>query len=301
MSALPIELLAVLVSGGLCAFLLAWLSGEPWAWLHGRPLPATILAVPVLLAVYVLGRAVSTGVMGIADDRRWRGAQRDDGALNRRVGDAADREWSARLSGRILEAGALWLALSSIVLLGGGWLDWAVGQVAAWIGSTTLAAALGTATALLGLSADTSSGRGVLRSTSPRKETALRIVAPLTVLATLDPRRAPHLDGGRRALPGRRIEVVLRVVLRGARTVRGAARGAPVLLRLRAATPRAPCTEPVKRFLRSVRQDPADSTTLRVCRTSPSSVDGRLEPWGGVRRSRLPRFGPRERSSSRHA
>lgn len=184
---LPIELLGLVAAGAACAFVLAWLSDAPWAWLRTRPLPATILAVPALLGVYVLGRALYTGVTGIADDRPLADA-RDEAARNRRIGDDADREWSARLGGRILEAGTLWLAGSALVLLAGAWLswlEWAIGQAQAWVASTGVAGALGTITALLGKSGTTSSGRGAPRPSSRTQELALRVAAPAAVALTL--------------------------------------------------------------------------------------------------------------------
>jgi hypothetical protein len=170
------DLIALELSGLAAALALGWLMGEPAELLRIYPLPFTVLALPILLLVYVLSRALFTA---------FASPFRTAGPGQPASGDA-DREWWARITGRVLLVAAGWAAASALVLLG----TWLLGGVeerahhALTKAVSAAAAVSGLAAGLLGRSADTSSGRPGPH-TSRWKNLALKLAAPATVASVV--------------------------------------------------------------------------------------------------------------------
>ncbi|WP_242342800.1 patatin-like phospholipase family protein [Anaeromyxobacter terrae] len=174
------EVFAISLSGFAAAVALGWLMGNPSRELLSRPPLFTVLALPLLLLVYVMARALFTALEGPFLSA----------APGRPAPGDADREWWARVTGRVLRVAAAWAAVSTLVLLGtwlvgagveGAYQQLHVRLTGAAAAFTTLA---GLATGLLGKSAETPSGRAG-PSTSPWKAFALRVAAPATVAALI--------------------------------------------------------------------------------------------------------------------
>lgn len=173
------ELVALLVSGGLAALALAWLIDEPWRAMQARPQLFTVVALPILLVLYVLARALFVALVSRVEDTA-------PGTL----GDDAEREWWARMTGRLLTAAAGWAALSGIVLLG-TWVladNWreayeSLSRVRSWIAA--VGGAAGAVAGFLGKSGETSSGRAGGAQASGKKELVLALAAPVAVVCVL--------------------------------------------------------------------------------------------------------------------
>jgi len=141
-----------------------------------RPPLFVVFAVPVLLGLYLLARAlfVAFASLGERDERVTPPTQPPTAWAS------ADREWWARFSGWVLLAAATWVGVSAIVVLGG----WAVCRLdAVWHG---VLAAAGGVTGLissgLGTSAETKGHNHTDRPViSPIKDLALSLVSPLAV------------------------------------------------------------------------------------------------------------------------
>ena len=193
-AALAVEAVAIAVPGALTALFLAWFMGDPWSALLDRPIPMTVLSLPVLLAVYVVARALFVALVSRAED--WGLGE---------LGDDAEREWWARITGRLLMAAAGWAAVSALVLAG-TWLladDWreetlaAMHRLAGWVAA--IGGVAGAISAFLGKSGDTSSGRD--GAGSARKELLLRVGAAVTVACMLVLVAAGAAWLGRAAVP----------------------------------------------------------------------------------------------------
>jgi len=180
LAALAIEAVAIALPGGLVALLLAWILGDPWSALLAQPIVTTVLALPALLVVYVLARALYVALVSRVED--WGLGE---------IGDDAEREWWARITGRLLMAGAGWAALSGLALAGtyllaDGWRDETLEmlhRVAGWVAA--VGGFAGAVAAFLGRSGETSSGRPGAGDGSARKELLLRLAAPITVACVL--------------------------------------------------------------------------------------------------------------------
>lgn len=159
---------AGIVFSGIVASLLLYGMSKSWLpYLHQRPTLYTVLAVPCLLALYLLARVLFVALASLSESIKQRKVAA--GLIN-----DADREWWARLSGWILGLTLLWLAGTSVCLFG-QWLlvegsDWVQAAIAATGG---VAGALG---ALMGSRDDTTPGA---RPPSPLHKLAMGLAAPV--------------------------------------------------------------------------------------------------------------------------
>ncbi|MGC3997972.1 MAG: hypothetical protein QM767_10960 [Anaeromyxobacter sp.] len=177
-----IDALGLVLSGAVIALMLGGLLG---ANLHSQallqPRGVAILAVPALLVAYAIGRALFGAIDSLNED--WvRGTT---------VGDDGDREWWARIIGRVLAAAAVWAVLGVVVLYGMDLLQ------EGWSRLVVLGAggASAVATALLGKGEETGSGRG--SPGSRRRELVMKVVAGVAVACVL-----ALLAGATQALTG---------------------------------------------------------------------------------------------------
>jgi hypothetical protein len=185
------ELVSLLVSGTIAGAILIVLAKWGVDFLAARPSLYVVLALPLLLADYLLARALFVGLAGDRGPTRvetrpiqetWEGAQLARATLDRAD---HDREWWARFSGWLMAIGIAWTVLSAIGVL--------AFDVLARVRTADLRGLLaalggvsGIAAALLGKSGDTKSGRdSAAKSTSRLKEWALLLAAPTFVALLL--------------------------------------------------------------------------------------------------------------------
>lgn len=107
------ELLALVVSGAIAAALLVGMVNWWLAPLYDRPVLFVILAMPLLLALYLLARTLFIAFADVDASHREEARA-----------DEADREWWARLSGWILFIAVSWVVVTAICFLGGYVLEW---------------------------------------------------------------------------------------------------------------------------------------------------------------------------------
>lgn len=162
------ELLGMLVSGAIAALLLCVMAQHWLPYLYERPALYTILAVPCLLALYLLARVLFVAIASVSESGRQRKVA---AAL---VNDA-DREWWARMSGWILGLTLLWMAGTGVCVFG----QWLLVQGKDWVQASIAAAGgiAGTLGALLG-SRD-NSHTTERTAPSPLHKLAMGIAAPL--------------------------------------------------------------------------------------------------------------------------
>ncbi|MQA90740.1 MAG: hypothetical protein GEU90_10955 [Gemmatimonas sp.] len=167
------ELVALVLSGLVGAGVLLFLALNVAPELIRRPVLYVVLAPPILLADYLVSRAVFVALTDI-------GVRISIATTQGSRGDA-DREWWARLSGILLLTGTAWLAFSAIVLL--GW--WLVFRIAV-DGVPMIMAAMGV---ISGLTVAILGKGGVGARGSNRagrmKDWALKLAAPVFVVALL--------------------------------------------------------------------------------------------------------------------
>jgi len=101
------ELLALLISGLVAMGLLVLVVRYCFSFLFNHPDAYVILALPILLGIYLIARALFVGIASLGDSFRQRGSN-----------DDADREWWARLSGWVLLVMTSWTAVTGICLFG---------------------------------------------------------------------------------------------------------------------------------------------------------------------------------------
>jgi hypothetical protein len=214
------DLVALIGSGAAAAAALAWLTGSPLARLFAEPSVlgsalVSVFAFPALLVLYALARALFTGISSAAESLGW----------TRDGGDDADREWWARITGRVLAVAAVWVVGSALVLFGAVVLT---GEAATrwgdpsgkWglSGTGVLGALASAGAALLGRSEDTSSGRGSRAGSSPVKDLLLSVAAPLAiasifVLLAAGTGAAAHAISGADATHAERMTVLAWMIL----------------------------------------------------------------------------------------
>ena len=104
------EFLALVISGALGMALLVVLVRLWFSYLYNHPALYVTLALPLLLSVYLIARALFVGLASLSEStrRRTRPGSSDD----------ADREWWARLSGWLLLVIATWAVVTALSLLG---------------------------------------------------------------------------------------------------------------------------------------------------------------------------------------
>ncbi|MGH8496667.1 MAG: patatin-like phospholipase family protein [Gammaproteobacteria bacterium] len=107
------ELCALVVSGAIAAALLIGMVNWWLVPLYNRPVLYVVLAMPLLLALYLLARTFFIAIASIS-------GVRDE---EHSVADEADREWWARLSGWVLLIAVGWVAVTTICFLGGYLLE----------------------------------------------------------------------------------------------------------------------------------------------------------------------------------
>jgi hypothetical protein len=169
------ELVSLLVSGAVAGAILIAIAKWGIEYLSKHASLYVMLALPLLLADYLLARALFVGLAGDRGPTRvpakpvqetWEGAQ-----LARAMLDRADhdREWWARFSGWLMAIGISWVVLSAIGLLAFETLTRV--DVRGLI--VALGGVSGIAAAILGKSGDTKSGHdSSAKSTSRAKEWA---------------------------------------------------------------------------------------------------------------------------------
>jgi hypothetical protein len=230
------ELAALIVSGALAGALLLWVAyhtvcgaacGEA-PYLLERPILYVIIALPTLLADYLIARTLFVAIAGLGEEGRHESPPPDD--RSRALLDDFDREWWARLSGWVLAFALGWLVFSAVTLIAGYLLHRYAGDYAREA-AAAMGGAAGIATALLAKGGGTASGRGTNTvSTSRRSDISLRSVAPVFIVALL-----ALLAYGTAAL-GRKL-TGRPDLLRYPRVEQAATRRAPLLDRLRVGEP----------------------------------------------------------------
>jgi Patatin-like phospholipase len=185
------EFVSLLVSGAISGAVLIVLAKWGIDFLTARPSLYVVLALPLLLADYLLARALFVGLAGDRGPTRieakpmqetWEGAQIARATLDRAD---HDREWWARFSGWLMAIAICWALLSVIGVLAFDLLrqvgkDDVRGLIAALGGVSGITAAI------LGKSGDTKSGHDSNdKSTSRVKEWALLLAAPTFVALLL--------------------------------------------------------------------------------------------------------------------
>jgi Patatin-like phospholipase len=104
------ELLALIVSGAVAAWLLVKITESWFSTLYQFPAFYVILVLPALLSVYLIARALFVGLANLGDGV-W-------GQVRPGSSDDADREWWARLSGWVLLIIVSWTVVTSVCLFG---------------------------------------------------------------------------------------------------------------------------------------------------------------------------------------
>ena len=171
-----------IVLSGLVATVLLFVMARFWLPpLEATPLLFVILAVPILLGLYLLARALFVAFASIGESDK----AADTGEIPSSELANEDREWWGRLSGWILLLAAVWLGTSALVLLGNHVLE----RYAHSFLTHAVAAAGGISgliTALLGASPRTQ-GRSDSTATPPSrsKELLLSLLAPLTAASII--------------------------------------------------------------------------------------------------------------------
>jgi hypothetical protein len=169
------ELLALVGSGLVGTGFLISVAAEVHPILVQRPVLYAILAVPILLGIYLLSRALFVAFSeGFPHGKpgRTRVAM---GAL-----EDADREWWARLSGYIVMSAVGWLIVSTV-----GFLGWYLASRLTSTSGMAIVSGVGSmsgiASVLLGKGADTGSGHGASGSPAavPWKNLTLAVAAPV--------------------------------------------------------------------------------------------------------------------------
>jgi Patatin-like phospholipase len=101
------ELLGLLISGLVGTALLVLVVSYCFSFLYLHPDAYVILALPILLGIYLISRALFVGIASLGDSSQQRGSD-----------DDADREWWARLSGWVLLVMTGWIAVTGFCLFG---------------------------------------------------------------------------------------------------------------------------------------------------------------------------------------
>lgn len=170
------DLAGVVFSGGVATFILHLIATS---WLpHLKRVPAlfVIFAVPILLGLYLLARALFVAFASLGESK----APTPPGEVPAGERANGEREWWARLSGWLLLLALSWIVVSSLILLGG--------VVLAKLGAYATASAAGAGgaagllTALLGRSKKSGGDRGEKGGQgSPVVELVLKFAAPITI------------------------------------------------------------------------------------------------------------------------
>lgn len=104
------ELLALIVSGAVAAWLLVMITKSWFSTLYEHPACYVIFVLPVLLGLYLIARTLFVALASLGDGvlGRVRSGSSDD----------ADREWWARLTGWVLLVTVSWTVVTSVCLFG---------------------------------------------------------------------------------------------------------------------------------------------------------------------------------------
>ncbi|MDQ3997836.1 MAG: patatin-like phospholipase family protein [Gemmatimonadota bacterium] len=180
------ELAALLISGAIGGAILVALAKWGVDYLSAQPRLYVVVALPLLLADYLLARALFVGFAGDRGTSRvrkhkhetWLGATVARATLDRAD---HDREWWGRFSGWVMAIAVTWALLSVIGVLAFDVLHRYLPGILAAVGGAS-----GIAAAILGKSGDTASGRdGSSKSVSRAKQWGLLLAAPTFVVLLL--------------------------------------------------------------------------------------------------------------------
>jgi hypothetical protein len=108
------EIQALLISGMIEMCALVAITHWWFPYFADHPVAYTILAVPILLAIYVISRIVFIAIDGLRDEH-----------LQQESSAGADRDWWSRLCGWVLFAIVGWIALTAVSLLNDYLPQWA--------------------------------------------------------------------------------------------------------------------------------------------------------------------------------
>lgn len=168
------DLAGIVLSGAVAGALLFSIARSWLPALADQPPLFVVFAVPILLGLYLLARALFVAFASLGEG----GQPSPSGAVPASELGYADREWWARLSGWVLLLAVAWMAASFLVDLGGYLVDRYLGTAVAAMGGIS-----GLVTALLGASPQTPAKcEGERTPPSPFKEWALRLLAPVSVV-----------------------------------------------------------------------------------------------------------------------
>lgn len=167
------ELAGMLLSGSVASVLLYMMASHWLPFLDERPALYNILAVPCLLALYLLARVLFVALASVSESGRQR-------KVSAALVNDADREWWARLSAWILGLSLLWIAGTSICVLG----QLLLVQGFHWV-QASVAAAGGIAGALGALLGSRDNSHTTASTPSTMHKLALGLAAPLFALCVV--------------------------------------------------------------------------------------------------------------------
>jgi hypothetical protein len=104
------ELMALMISGLVGMGLLVLVVRYCFFFLFSHPDAYVILALPLLLGIYLIGRVLFVGIASLSDTSSAKHA--------RGSSDDADRAWWARLSGWVLMVIVIWVSVTAVCLAG---------------------------------------------------------------------------------------------------------------------------------------------------------------------------------------
>jgi hypothetical protein len=174
------EMLALIVSGAVAAWLLVKITESWFSTLYHLPAFYVIFVLPALLGVYLIARTLFVGLANLGDGV-W-------GQVRPGSSDDADREWWARLSGWVLFITVSWTVVTSICLFGNYLPERFGGEISKTI--KVLVAALGGVTGVIaaftGKSAKTPASAGAdAQEDSSFHKLLLAAAAPVFVICVI--------------------------------------------------------------------------------------------------------------------
>lgn len=169
------ELLGLLVSGAVSAWLLVLMTRHWLADLLARPPLYVVLVLPILLGLYLLAKTLFIAFASLVEMMPR--------TASTNVAYDLAREWWARLSGLVLLVAVSWCAVTVICILGTEFPR-VLGAYAPHL-VTAVGGVSGIATALLGKSAKTSNKAGTSSENSTLQKFFLALAAPVFVIAVI--------------------------------------------------------------------------------------------------------------------
>jgi hypothetical protein len=109
------EFVALILSGAAGMIMLLSAISAWYSYFYARPALYVILAPTILLAIYLISRALFVGFASLRETFQHAGKKNVSGLVS---SDDSDREWWARLSGWVLLVMVVWMGVTAVCLLG---------------------------------------------------------------------------------------------------------------------------------------------------------------------------------------